>query len=235
MSTPIDTAIKRGRGYWFVDGFIELFAGGILLLLGGILLLRGLAPQDSILAQFLSVAGEIGLAKLVGIFLAALALWWLKDRFTYPRTGFVRGKRLSAMQILVFFRNGFLIMALPMLILLVAFLTIPLLQGALVSMPVWFPVGLGVLWAVICLLGYQWTGLRRFQLLAGVIFLAGIKAGGWQWIIGTSNLTFETAIYRTFASASLLTLLSGLVLVISGLITFLRYRRENPAPYQEEA
>lgn len=102
-------------------------------------------------------------------------------------------------------------------------------------MPVWFPAGLGVLWAVLCLLGYQWTGLRRFQLLAAAFFLAGIKAGVWQWIIGTSNLTFETAIYRTLAGASLLTLLSGLALVISGVITFLRYRRENPTPYQEEA
>ena len=40
---------------------------------------------------------------------------------------------------------------------------------------------------------------------------------------------------RTFISIGLLTLVSGLVFAISGVVTFLRYRKENPARYREEA
>jgi hypothetical protein len=235
MNTHIDTAMKRGRGYWFVDGFIEMLAGGVLILLGVILLLRGMAPQDSFLTQFMSVAGEVALVKVVGIFLAVLVLWWLKDRFTYPRTGFIRSKRMSIVQLLTFFRNGILLLALPVLALLAAIIIVPPLRGALFSMPVWFPVGMGVLWAVLCILGYEWTGLRRFQVMAALIFLAGIQAGVWQWIVGVPAISTETAIYRAFASVGLLSLASGIILVISGMVTFLRYRKENPHPYQEEA
>jgi len=234
MSTQIDTAIKRGRGYWFVDGFIEMFAGGLLILLGAILLLRGLAPQDSFLAQFISVASEIAMVKVVGIFMAILALWWLKDRFTYPRTGFVRGKRMPMVQILAFFRNGFLVLALPALGLIAVIFLLRPLQGALFSMSIWFPVGLGVLWAVLCVLSGKWLGLRRFWLLGALIGLTGIAAGAWQFVIGWANIPVETAIYRTFASVGLLTLVSGVVFLLSGVATFLRYRKENPVPYQEE-
>jgi hypothetical protein len=235
MSTQIDTAVKRGRGYWFVDGFIEIFGGGILLLLGGIVLLGSLTPQDSFLAQFLSIAGQVALVKLVGFFLVILLLWWLKDHFTYPRTGFIRGKRMPLTQIYVFLRNSFLILALPALGLIAAIVLLPPLRGAIFSMSVWFPVGLGVVWAALCTWLGEWAGVRRFWVVAALIFLAGIKAGAWQFIVGVANLTLETAIYRTFASVGLLTLASGMVFLLSGLATFLRYRKENPLPYQEEA
>jgi len=234
MSTQIDTAIKRGRGYWFVDGFIEMFAGGLLILLGGILLLRGLAPQDSFLAQFISVAVEIAMVKVVGIFMAILVLWWLKDRFTYPRTGFIRGKRMSIVQILAFFRNGFLVLALPALGLIAAIFLLRPLQDALFSMPIWFPVGLGVICAVICVLSGEWLGLPRFRLMGALIGLTGIAAGAWQFVIGWANISVETAIYRTFASVGLLILVSGVGFLLSGVTTFLRYRKENPVPYQDE-
>jgi hypothetical protein len=235
MNNQIDTAMKVGRGYWFVDGFIEIFAGGLLSLLGGILLLRGNTPQNSIQTQLMSVAGEIALVKVVGIFMVILGLWWLKDRFTYPRTGFIRGKRISLAQILVFLRNGFLILALPVLALIAVLVLLPSLQGALLSMPIWCPIFLGVIWAGLCVLLGVWAGLRRFWLVGAIIAVAGIKSGGWQFIIGTYNLPVETVIYRTFASVGLLTLISGVVFILSGVAIFLRYRKENPVVYQEEA
>jgi hypothetical protein len=235
MNTQIEPATKRGRGYWFVDGFIEMITGGLLIILGGILLLSGMAPQDSFLAQFLSVAGEIALVKVVGILMAVLVLWWLKDHFTYPRTGFIRGKRIPLAQILAFLRDGFLILALPMLALMAALALLPPLRGAFFSMPVWFPVGIGVIWGALCILLGQWTGLRRFWVVGALIGLAGIKAGAWQFVLGVPGVSLETAIYRTFAGAGLLSLASGVVFALSGLVTFLRYRKENPVPYSEEA
>ena len=120
MNVQIDLALKRARGYWFVDGFIEMAAGGLLVLLAAIILVSGNASQSSLLHWFLSVTGEIVLAKVIGVLTAILILWWLKDHFTYPRTGFVRSKRFTAMQVLVVTRNVILFLLLPILALFAA-------------------------------------------------------------------------------------------------------------------
>jgi hypothetical protein len=41
-------------------------------------------------------------------------------------------------------------------------------------------------------------------------------------------------INRTLASLSFLVLISGVILMLSGFVTFLRYRKENPTPYSED-
>ena len=115
MNVQIDTALKRARGYWFIDGFTEMAAGGLFVILAGILLFSGTVPQASFPSWFLSVTSEIVIAKLIGILVAILILWWLKDHFTYPRTGFVRGKRVTATQVLVIIRNVILFLFLPIL------------------------------------------------------------------------------------------------------------------------
>jgi hypothetical protein len=92
-----------------------------------------------------------------------------------------------------------------------------------------------VIWGALCILLGQWTGLRRFWLLGALICLAGIATGAWQFVLGMPSVSVETAVYRTFAGAGLLTLVSGVVFALSGLGTFLRYRKENPVPYSEEA
>jgi hypothetical protein len=43
------------------------------------------------------------------------------------------------------------------------------------------------------------------------------------------------SIVRTVVSLSFLTLACGVILMVSGFFTFLRYRKENPSPYAEEA
>ncbi len=141
----IDNAIKRVRGYWFVDGFTEMAAGGLFILLAGILLLRENNSQVSFLSWLFSVAGEVTIAKLVSLLVIILILWWLKDHYTYPRTGFVRGRRMTTAQILIVIRNTILFLLLPILGLLVASLFIASTGGVLSSMPVWFPTALGIL------------------------------------------------------------------------------------------
>jgi hypothetical protein len=254
MDGQIDQAMKRARGYWFVDGFTEIIAGGLLVLLGGVLLLHGIAPLNSFIAQFGSVAGDVTIIKVFGIIAAILILWWLKNRFTYPRTGFVRGKRVPAAQMLTFAGKTILVLILPMLALVAAFLFVPSVRGLLFSMPAWFPAGLGVILAVLTILAGEWMGLRRFRLLGIWILLTGIAAGVWQLVVGLPNVPTEVlqssplnalaevlwaplteSINRTFASTGLLILVSGMAFVLSGVATFLRYRKENPVPYEEEA
>ena len=254
MDNQIDRAVKIGRGYWFVDGFTEMLAGGLFVLMGGVLMLRGIAPQGSFLAQFASIASDIGFIKLLGFLAAGLILWWVKDRFTYPRTGFVRGKRVTVPQMLTFIRNAVLCLLLPVLGLVAAFFVLPSMRAILFSMPVWSPAGMGAIWGVLCILLGHWTGLRRFGLLGVLILLAGIGISAWQLAMGLPPIPVEglqfnplsalpealraplaAILSRAFVSIGLLTLLSGAVFVISGLVTFLHYRKENPLPYQEEA
>ena len=245
MNVQIDTAIKRTRAYWFVDGFTEMAAGGFFILLAGILLFRWNTPLTSSPSRFLSIAGEISIAKFFGLLIVALMLWWLKDHFTYPRTGFVRGNRVTTTQILTLIRNIILFLFPPIFGLLALSLLIASAGSVLSSMPVWFPIGVALIWAVLCVWAGNWMGLRRFQIIGALFLLAGIKVGIWQYAIGlpatAENMQagfFQPAtleiLYRSLTNLGILVLISGIILIISGFVTFLRYRKENPTPYSEE-
>jgi hypothetical protein len=245
MNVQIDTIVKRARGYWFVDGFSEMATGGLFILLAGMLLFREYATQASFPAWFLSVAGEIAIAKFFGILTAVLILWWLKDHFTYPRTGFVRGNRVTAAQVLIIIRNVILFLLLPVLGLLAISLLIASGSTVLSSMPVWFPIGVGFLWAALCVLAGEWMGLLRFRLLGIMILLAGVVVGIWQFATGLPEFSTNAqagilqpfvleSINHTLTSLSILILIAGVFLIFSGVVTFLRYRKENPTPYTED-
>lgn len=242
----IDSVLRRARGYWFVDGFTEIAAGIFFILLAGILLLQGNVFQASNPSHVLSVVGIITLVKLFGFLVIVLALWWLKDNFTYPRTGFVRGNRLTTAQVLMLLRNVILFLLLPILGLLVVSALLATIDGVLSSLPVWFPIGVGTIWAVLCILAGGWTGVARFRVLGILFLLAGVAVGIWQWTLGLSVLpvdiqpalnqpAVQEVINRSLNSLGLLVLISGLPLIISGLVTFLCYRKANPAPYTEES
>jgi hypothetical protein len=254
METQIDSAVKRGRAYWFVDGFTEIFAGILFLLLGGITLLSGILPPGSFLSQFISLAEGAAIVKILGLILAVLGLWWLKDRFTYPRTGFVREKGMPRAQWLIFLRNAVLLAILPMIGLIIPLFLMPAVRGAIFSIPVWFPPVLGIFWGALYILLGQWTALRRFRFLGVVIMFAGVLIGVWQLTLGLpivpaealqANILsplpdvlwtpLEESLSRVLTGVGLLTMLSGIGFSILGVVTFLRYRKENPIPFPEEA
>jgi hypothetical protein len=253
MEKQIETAVKRGRAYWFTDGFTEMAAGGLFVLLGAVILLRGLVPQASFSEQMISAGVDIAILKAAGILVIVLGLWWLKDRFTYPRTGYVRGRAPLA-EILVLIRNIILVPVLPLMGVAAAFFLLPAARGALFSLPVWLPPLLGTVWGVLCYALGEWAGLRRFRLLGIAILVAGIALGGRQLLIGLPVVSAEAlashpwnalpealqaslveAVDRAFTSIGWLTLIAGIAFLLSGLVTFLRYRKENPVPYQEES
>ena len=244
MDIQIDTAIKRARGYWFVDGFTEIAMGGLLLLLGGFLLINIKTSTAPFPAWFLSVTREITILKIMSFLVIVLILWWLKDHFTYPRTGFVRGK-IMATQILVIIKNMIFFLLLPGVGLLIASLLITSTGSVLSSMPVWLPVGLGLIWAVLIVLAGEWMGLPRFRLIGGMILLAGIGAGVWQLTMGLPNVPVNVqpellqlpvleSINRALTSLSITLLITSVILMVSGILTFIRYQRENPPPYTED-
>ena len=244
MNVQIDTAIKRARGYWFVDGFTEMAMGGLFIILAGFLLISMNISQAPFPSWFLSITGEITILKIASFLIVILILWWLKDHFTYPRTGFVRGK-ITATQIVVIIKNIILFLLLPIVGLLIASLLITSTGSVLSSMPVWFPVGLGLTWAILIVLAGEWMGLHRFRLLGVMILLAGIGVGIWQWAMGLPNIPANIqpkilqppvleSVNRALTSLGLILLISGVILMFSGIWTFIHYRRENPQPYSED-
>lgn len=254
MEQQIETAVKRGRAYWFADGFTEIAGGIFFLLLGAVVLFRGIAGQNVVLSQFASTVVDIGAVKLVTLFVAILVIWWLKDRFTYPRTGLVQGKRVMLGAILTFLRNVVLIAVVPVLGLLAALIFVPSLRTILATMPAWFPMGIGFFLGILCYASGEWMGLRRFRVMGLLILLTGLAVGIWQITVGFPALAAEALqanwlapmpealrapldeiLSRFFVGVSGLTLAAGIFFLVSGLFTFLRYRRENPAPYREEA
>jgi len=244
MNAQIDTAVKRARSYWFVDGFTEIAMGGMFIILAIAMLISRNTSQAPFFSWFLSVTGEIVILKVVSLLVVILALWWLKDHFTYPRTGFVRN-RITATQIFIIVRNVILFLLLPIIILFATSLFITSTGSVLASMPVWFPIGLGVIWAVFIVLAGEWMGLLRFRLLGGATLLTGIAVGIWQFAMGLPNIpasvepnilipSFLESIDRTISGLGFILVVFGVILLISGVVTFLSYRKENPTPYSEE-
>ena len=244
MNEQIVSALKSVRGYWFVDGFTEMATGVVMAFLAIPLIFSGHASPSTFPAWFLSLAGMISIVKLGGVLAAILVLWWLKDHFTYPRTGLVRARRVTAAQVLAVVRGIVLFLLLPVLGLLAVALLLTSSSSLLASMPVWFPVGIGVLWAVLLLWSGEWMGLARFRLLAALTTLAGMAVGAWQTeaglpsiapgnLPGLSQPSIVESISRTFMSLGLLSLVCGALLLLSGFVTFVRYRKANPLSYTE--
>lgn len=246
MNEQIEGAIKHVRAYWFVDGFIEMAAGALFVLLGALLLFGGLISPAALSSKFLTVTGEVAAAKVVGLLAAGLILWWLKDHFTYPRTGFVRNARLTGEQVSVLIRNILLFLMVPVLALLAVSLLLTSSGSMLAAMPVWFPLGVAIVWAILLAAFAGWTGVGRFRLLAALTLVAGILIAGWQLATGLPQLPATVqpgtwtpevleSISRSLAGLAVLLITCSAVLLVSGLVTFLRYRKENPVPYGEGA
>jgi hypothetical protein len=244
MNVQIDSTVKRARGYWFVDGFIEIATGILFVVLAGFLLISMNTSQAPFLSWFLSVTGEVAILKLVSFVIVVLILWRLKDNFTYPRTGFVRGK-ITITQIFVILKNLILFLLLPIVGLLIASLLVTSTSSVLASMPVWFPAGLGILWGILLMLAGEWMGLNRFRWMAILILLSGLGIGIWQWTIGLPNIPLNMkpellqppvleSVNRSLTGLGILLVCSGVIFMLSGTLTFLRYRKENPQPYSED-
>lgn len=254
MERQIDSAVKRGRAYWFADGFSELILGVFFLLLGSAVLLLVWAGQGAFLEGFTTTAVEFAILKGVALLAAFLALWWLKDRFTYPRTGYVRGKSVPPLVLLTVIRNLILIALLPVMGLISLLLFIPQTRTVLAYLPAGLPVAIGALWGALAYFGGEWMGLRRFRLLGWLMLLAGTAVGLWQLSYGLTALPAEALQWnildplpdalqyplsewfiRMLTGMGVLTLAAGAGFAATGAVTFLRYRKENPAPYREES
>jgi hypothetical protein len=178
MQNTIEQTMQRTRQYWYIDGFGEMLTGVVFLLLAVINVLNGLFASLPIAGLFVGIgypliilAGTIGGRKLVKT---------LKEKFTFPRTGFVqyiqaapsaRKKRAITAGVVAFS---------------VSVVTFVFTRGLDTQ---WITLGTGLIIAAFMVYLAVQVPLNRFYMLAAWTVIISIIA---TWL--PVNDTFQTAI-----------------------------------------
>lgn len=213
MAEQIDKIIKRTRGYWYDDGLTEITMGGFFALIGAVVYFTLSVPSGSIV--WLLVAVGLPLLVIGGSLLGKWVVRDLKERLTYPRTGYVAYDNQRDASRGRWIVPGFA------LLLVVAFFAFDFLTDdnvvdmSRLSMPLSEGLIMGMMFA------YMGTrvGVGRFYVLAGLAALLGVGAAlaGLGDVLGTAVL---------FAGL-------GLAFVISGVAALVTYLRHNRAPGED--
>jgi hypothetical protein len=199
MDNKLKKSGQRAVQYWFVDGLAELSGGMICLLLAGLFyLLTRLpwTPLTNLVFFLVAFGGAYGIRWVV---------LRIKERSTFPRTGYVAPK--SAREDRVGLAAAIVFTALLMVLML--FLV---MQGP--HSVVWTPaIGGLILGFIFGWAGYQ-TGLWRLNYLAAFCLVAGF---------GLSISSFGD-----LAGAAVLMVLTSLALFVFGGLTRWTYLHQNP-------
>jgi hypothetical protein len=202
MDNPIKDAARRTQRYWYVDGLVDMSGGTIMLLLAIFSALIYLLGGDTSSA----IAVGIGQPVIIigGVLLARKIVILLKERITYPRTGYVAYRQPHGAKRLA---TGILTAALA----LGLALTVVLLARQVSAN--WIPlITAGLMALVFIYLGWRFD-LLRLYILAAFTFLVGLVAA---WL----NLPdlLSSAFFFGFL---------GLAWMGSGVFTLLSYLRHT--------
>ncbi len=246
----IEESTRRARSYRFADGLAEIGSGLLFVILSGPYLIWTLAPEGSRLARI--AAGSRDVVLLGGLVLLALFVWLLKERSTYPRSGYVEEakpgrRRITAAIILSI---GLLVVA---GLLLASLFFFPELRPGFVRGLFYLPVLLG-LFLSLTMLTWGRT-IPRFYVLAGVAFVTSVALGlntlvsqavhqfDWSRILSTNpfavqpgeaELALQSLARFVYRGTAILLAVFGLAMLVSGLIVRSKYLRENPLPVSRE-
>lgn len=198
MEKNLKASQNRALQYFFADGLAELSGGAICLLLAIYFVIQQILPasQGSFALIFLGVfVAAFGIRKL---------MLWVRERSTYPRTGFVEPKQGWE-------DRRFLGIAIGFTLLLMGFNLYTIFRG--IRTVVWMPVLCGIIFAFLFALAGSRTKLVRFYFLAGFCLLLGVFLA----LSGLGDLW----------GAALLSLGVSLVLIAFGVVTRLTYLRQT--------
>ncbi len=219
MTDNLDRVAQRTQRYWYQDGLPEI-AAGFLFLVGGLVIALAATPivdPGTALALLLALA----LIVLAGVVEVAVGrgiqtlIDALKNRLTYPRTGYVSYRRPAPKKRSLRARIGLY------LGLMVGSMTGAALVAAIISaasLPEWalsMAMTQGVLLAIVLVvMGYRY-GLVRFYVLAALSLVIGM-------LVALNN--------GTFSGGALYFVTMGAVLALSGLATLAIYLRRYRLP-----
>jgi MFS family permease len=207
MSEQIDGIIRRTRGYWYSDGFVEIAIGGLFALIGGLLFVQSRILPGSILM----VAFAVGVPLLIigGSLLSKQVVRSLKEHITYPRTGYVAYEKKRDTG-----RRRWIVPAFALLLALAYVLVDVFTSDTQVDLSrfgVAFTTGL-IAGAAFAYVGYT-VGVARFYVLGVLAAALGVAASlaGLGDVLGTAVLFVGL----------------GLAQVISGALVLALYLRRN--------
>lgn len=200
MQENLKSSQLRAIQYWFADGLLELSGGVICLLLAIYFAIQQVLPASS------GAFALIFLALFVAAYGIRRLMMSIRQRSTYPRTGYVelrkgwQDRRLSWV-------------AIVFTALLLGFLLFTILRG--IQTMLWMPVISGIIFLFLFFLtGYR-TKLTRFYFVSGFSLLLGL-------FLSFSGL-------GDFWGTAVLSLGTGLVLLAFGVVTRVDYLRHSPA------
>lgn len=206
MNPVIEVAPRRAARYWYEDGLVEIGAGLLFLLLAGLFAVEGLAPAGSLPPWF----SAFGLPVIVlgGMIVLGLALRTLKQRLTYPRTGYVAYPPTRPIRKALAGIIGGVVSLLLVLLLLSHpewLAALPAVQGAVVA-AVWLLLSIRM-------------GVPRMAVQG----LLALGAGVIVSLIGLGTSLGTAVVFGAIGLGSL----------ISGTFVLSRYLRMTPRPVEE--
>lgn len=201
MNDELAQVVQRTRQYWFSDGLVELSVGGTFIILGLYFYIQSILPSGSLLLLAIQAGFVFLLFGL--IFFVRYLVNKFKSQLTIPRTGYVSYNRATRKQRIVSASIAILIAALNIAL----FLATPLSLH-------WIPAVTGLIVGIIWLVSAFRVGLLRFYLQSIFSLLLGV---------GLSLVRLDT-----YQSLAIFYTLMGLVLILSGGLTLIKYLRQNP-------
>ena len=200
----LNKTIRRSQQYWFEDGLVELLIGLLFMVLSWLFWWQ--TTSDS---EYAPLIGGLAMPIIIilGSILVGVTLRWLKQRFVYPRTGYVTYVKPTNKQRGLSALLGLLIGAA---------LAMAITRLALAELTTAF-IGAGI--AVGFFMIGNRVGLMRFHLLA-------------VWSVAVGVAISFLGIDDSLANVLVLGLI-GLSLVVSGGFGFWRYW-QNSEPGNDE-
>ncbi len=204
MNKQLDDMTKRTYSYFYVDGLVEA-ATGFLFLTIGLVLLGWINLEKGGWVQITAVIA-LPLVILGGTFLIKHVVSSLKERITYPRTGYVAYRPSKSLP------GRWVVVGTSFVLILLLFIV-----------PDWLNRMAAVQGALLCIIlvaiGYQ-VSVSRFYIFGGIALTIGITTAFLvnDEIVG-SVITF---------------IITGASMFLLGTIVFLNYLHHHPHTHQEE-
>ncbi len=199
MVDEVQKTIRRTRQYWYIDGFTEITVGLFFFVLGLVFFGQAHVPVRSVAGVALQLAFPA--VFLLGFWVSRRAIQRLKERVTFPRTGYVSYPQPSPRRRRLGYVTAALIAA-PIAVVVVRYRPLPVN---------WTPLIEGVFTGVLLVVAGQ--RLKRFWLIGGLSIALGL---GLSFVhLENPDVRGSAYFYGTM----------GLVLAICGLFTLRNYLR----------
>lgn len=220
----IDNYLNRPKSYYNIDGVGELGIGFMCLAFALLQWLQVSSPKDSIWNGMHTLFLYVGLMSLI-IHYGSKAI---KKHITYPRTGFVEYRKD-----VTFWRPLVITFCVSAL---VSIALVAVVKGR-VHVSLTTPVALfGLVFAAIYGRNFakaaRWKWIVAFLMGLGSLAIAMLPEEFATYVIGDSRLTAQFP-SRLMAASLLSFSWYGIVLLISGAVSFYEYVRHHPLPPQD--